>query len=121
MKAYQLYEQKSYYDLYKLAELLEYEVDRLNSLINHPIVNSFIEGFVVEQAYQSEKWDDIDKRTPVMWLLLIGHLLYKIIEAEESGDLDKARHHTISSSAVLFQWFKILTRRINDAKRTITE
>lgn len=110
-------ELKDAFDRFDISMLYSYCIEQsgyiyqLERLINHPEIEDFLEGIRTEQAHQSMRWDDIDKRGPFDWFWLMGYLIQKAAQAEIAGDLDKAKHHTISSAAVLSQWHKMITQK----------
>ncbi|NPU69983.1 hypothetical protein HL667_33680 [Bradyrhizobium sp. 83012] len=82
------------------------EVERLQALLNRPEVDDFIKGVPLEAAHQVERWSvqhDAGK-SPLDWFWLIGYLAQKAAAAAIGGDLDKAKHHTISTAAALANW-----------------
>ena len=84
----------------------------LEGLINTPEIDDFIKALPLEAAHQKERWGkehDLIKN-PFDWFWLVGYLAQKAATAQVAGDMEKARHHTISTSAVLFNWFKALTK-----------
>jgi hypothetical protein len=46
---------------------------------------------------------------PQDWYWLLGWLAGKAVHAATTGDVEKARHHTISSAAVLLNWHRHLS------------
>lgn len=82
------------------AQLAERDADlvRLRSLINTPLVDSFLEAVQLEAAHQVERWGaehDAGKE-PSDWLWLLGYLGGKALRAAIDGNVEKAKHHTIS-------------------------
>jgi hypothetical protein len=89
----------------ELAELRA-ELARLRGLINAPLVESFLEAVQLEAAHQVERWGaahDAGKE-PSDWFWLLGYLGGKALRAAIDGDTEKAKHHTISSAAMLLNW-----------------
>lgn len=82
------------------------EADRLAELINTPEFVDFVEAVKREAAHQRERWGEAHDRSKSAenWYWLVGFLAGKALRAHIDGDLDKARHHTISSAAALSQW-----------------
>ena len=79
-------------------------------LIARPEIRDYREGVVLEAAHQRQRWgrkhDDL--KEPEDWFWLLGHLAGKALAAHRAGDLEKARHHTISSGAVLAHWHQAI-------------
>lgn len=86
--------------------LLE-ECRRMHALINHPEIDEFFSGVRIEAAHQMERWGMPHDRgkTPLDWFWLVGFLSQKATHAAQEGDTQKALHHTISTSACLFNWY----------------
>lgn len=79
---------------------------RLQGLINHPEVDAFLRGTHIEAVHQVERWgasSDRAKRASD-WFWLLGYLAGKALRAAEAGNVEKAKHHCISSAAVLYNW-----------------
>lgn len=87
------------------------EIDRLNKLLNTPLIVDWFEGVRVEAAHQVERWgsDHDAGKTPLDWFWLIGFLAQKAATSALSGDSEKAKHHTISTGAAMFNWFRALS------------
>lgn len=92
-------------------ELLEREVLRLTALLNTPEIDDFAKGAVLEAAHQRVRWpsDHDDGKSPFDWFWLIGYLAQKAAAAAVAGDVDKAKHHTISTAAALANWHLTLS------------
>lgn len=86
------------------------EIERLNQLINTPHTNDWLEAVKLEAAHQIERWgtDHDAGKTPLDWFWLIGYLAQKAVMSVITGDTEKAKHHTISTGAVLLNWFRRL-------------
>jgi hypothetical protein len=93
------------------AQPLLAEIERLTTLLNTPEVEDFARGVMLEAPHQRERWgsDHDDGKTPFDWFWLIGYLSQKAAAAAVAGDLDKAKHHTISTAAALANWHLALT------------
>lgn len=81
-------------------------IEGLTALINKPEVKNFLLGTQIEAAHQIERWGTAHDRNkePADWFWLVGYLAGKCLQAHLSGDMDKAKHHTISTAAALCQW-----------------
>lgn len=82
------------------------EVERLRALVNTPTLHSFRDGVVLEAAHQRERWgaDHDAGKAPADWFWLVGYLAGKALQAQTSGNTEKALHHTISTAAALANW-----------------
>jgi len=90
------------------------EVARLMKLINSPETENWIEGVKIEAAHQVERWgvaDRAGKQSPD-WFWLLGYLAGKALAAFIKGDMEKGKHHIISSSAALLNWHRNATGEI---------
>lgn len=78
----------------------------VGGIINTPEVEDFLAGVAREAAHQHARWGAAhdDGKTPFDWFWLIGYLAQKAAFAATNGDLEKARHHTITTAAALFNW-----------------
>jgi hypothetical protein len=58
-------------------------------------------------AHQVERWGTVHDRAkaPADWFWLVGYLGGKALHANAAGDREKALHHTISTAAVLANWW----------------
>lgn len=92
------------------------EVRRLNGLINTPHIEDFLKAIPLEAAHQRERWEEShdDNKTSWDWFWLIGYLAQKAASAEVQNDTAKALHHTISTSAALFNWYRRLQERLKN-------
>lgn len=89
-------------------ERLEQECERLRNLINTPHTDEWFEAVRLEAAHQIERWGSShdEGKAPADWFWLLGYLGQKAMTAQMAGDDEKARHHTISSGAMLLNWFR---------------
>jgi hypothetical protein len=68
--------------------------------------SDWFKGVRKEAAYQVTKWGvghDAGKG-PEHWFWLVGYLAGKALRSAMEGDLEKAKHHTISTGAALLGW-----------------
>ncbi len=84
------------------------EVERLNAILNTPIVEPFIEAAASEARHQIYRWGDEQdaKKTAWEWFWLIGYLGGKAAHSVLSGDWKKAKHHTVTTAAALVNWHR---------------
>jgi hypothetical protein len=82
------------------------EVSRLSGLLNSPELHDFSRGVELEAAHQRERWGNEHDagKTAADWFWLVGYLAGKALHSQTAGNLDKARHHTISTAAELANW-----------------
>jgi hypothetical protein len=76
------------------------------NLLNTPETKDFLRGVELEAPHQRFRWgsDHDERKNPFDWYWTIGHLAQKAASAALLGDFEKARHHTISTAAVLANW-----------------
>lgn len=82
------------------------EAERLNTLINNPHTENFLEAVKIEAAHQRERWGsshDSEKTAPD-WFWLIGYLSGKALEAWKRDDDQKLLHHIVTTAAALSNW-----------------
>lgn len=98
-------------DLFDECIRLREENERLTDLLNTPHNDDWFEGVRIEAAHQVERWgaDHDAGKGPLDWFWLIGYLGQKAAAAELAGDLNKAKHHTISTAAALLNWHRKLS------------
>lgn len=91
-----------------IAEAVAAERHRLG--LDTPLIDDWHEGVKREVAHQINRWgsDHDAGKKPEDWFWLLGYLGGKALHAVKSGDLDKAKHHIISTGAALFNWFRVL-------------
>lgn len=85
--------------------------DRLKAIletINSPLHNEWLEAVRIESGHQVLRYppEHDANKTALDWFWLIGYLAQKAVFAALSGDLEKAKHHTISTGAALFNWHR---------------
>lgn len=97
-------------------EKLRNELNSLRKLLDTPEVEDFDKAVPLEAAHQVKRWSaehDVGKE-PEDWFWLVGYLVGKALASARmakatSGQqselfLEKAKHHCISSAAVLRNW-----------------
>lgn len=88
--------------------------ENLRALVNRPHIKHFLLSATLEAAHQRDRWGEEhdQSKNPEMWFWSIKHLASKALVAYKAGDLGKAKHHTISSPALLAHWHEHLSRNI---------
>jgi hypothetical protein len=86
----------------------EAEVARLTEILNTPYVDYFAQAAAAEAKHQRFRWGDEGDvaKTAWDWFWALGYLGGKAAHAALTGDLDKARHHTITAAALLANWHR---------------
>lgn len=71
-----------------------------------PETDNFIEGVRKEAAHQIARWGagHDDGKGPEEFFWVVGYLAGKALASFRSGDIEKAKHHAISTSAVMLNW-----------------
>lgn len=87
------------------------EIARLHGLLNAPELHDFASGAVLEAAHQRQRYPSEHDagKAPSDWFWLIGYLAGKALAAAVVGDVDKAKHHCISTAAALANWHAALS------------
>lgn len=82
------------------------EIECLRALISRPYVGAWLDEILIEAAHQRDRWGNNhdQRKQPEDWFWLIGYLAGKALAAHKAGDDAKARHHTVSTGAVLAHW-----------------
>lgn len=96
----------------RLAEISEElgrakaERDRLHALLNTPELEDFAKAIPLEAAHQRERWgtDHDAGKEPEDWFWVVGYLAGKALRSHSDGNVEKAKHHTITCAAVLANW-----------------
>jgi hypothetical protein len=100
-------------DAYKRAAVSVDEVKALRERIaeleadlNRPETADFLRGVPLEAAHQRARWgiQHDEGKAPLDWFWLIGYLAQKAATSALAGDVEKAKHHTISTAAALANW-----------------
>lgn len=89
----------------------EARIKELETLINTPHTEDWLEAVPLEAAHQISRWGTSHDqgKEPQDWFWLLGWLSGKAVHAATIGDTEKAKHHTISSAAVLLNWHRHLS------------
>lgn len=92
---------------------LHRRIAELEARINTPHTDDWFEGVRLEAAHQQERWaaeHDVGKG-PMdwFWFWLIGYLAQKAAVSSIAGDVEKAKHHTISTAAAMLNWHRHIT------------
>lgn len=97
--------------LQSLTDLTRERDEARAAIINSPETADFMAGVPIEAAHQRERWgvDHDAGKSPFDWFWLIGFLSQKAADAAVRGDVEKAKHHTISTAAALANWHAVLS------------
>jgi len=87
-----------------------------------PETDDWFAGVRKEAAHQVCRWGvgHDGGKTPFDWFWLVGYLAQKAADAAVHGDLEKARHHTISTAASLLLWHAQLAGRASQFRPGIS-
>lgn len=95
------------------AETLRMEVWALRTAaaLFSPEIQDWFEGTSLEAGHQVIRYaaEHDAGKTAYDWFWLIGYLAQKAATAAAAGDLEKAKHHTISTAAALLNWHRHLS------------
>ena len=91
---------------FETPEEYEAEIARLRGILNTPLYDDFLPAVEREAAHQINRWGTAADRAkePADWFWLLGYLGGKALKAAITGDIKGAKHHCISSAAVLLNW-----------------
>ncbi|MFM0226167.1 hypothetical protein [Paraburkholderia dipogonis] len=98
------------------AKQLEARVAELNAIIHTPESGEFLKGVSIEAEYQRQLHgiDATEARFDWhQWFWVTGYLLGKALAACKSGegDREKAKHHLVTTAALINNWHNTLTGR----------
>ena len=87
-------------------EELRSQLNELRTLLNTPETENFDKAVPLEAAHQVKRWtaEHDAGKSPEDWFWLLGYLAGKALAECRAGDLQKAKHHCISSAAALRNW-----------------
>lgn len=90
----------------RCIEILQAELEELKKLLNTPEVEYFDSAVPLEAAHQVSRWSAAHDagKNPEDWFWLIGFLAGKALASAKAGNPEKAKHHCISTAAVLRNW-----------------
>jgi hypothetical protein len=93
-------------ELQNKLTLAEAEREQLKALLNTPEVDDFDKALPLGAGHQVCRWGSEHDagKAPADWFWLVGNLAGKALAAHISGDTFKAKHHCISTAAVLRNW-----------------
>lgn len=79
------------------------EIERLHAITDHPENDDFIRGLSIEAEHQARRWghDHDAGKNGWDWFWTIGFLSQKAAAALQAGDFGKAKHHCISTAALM--------------------
>lgn len=109
---------RGYERLQRLVETKDAELAERNArllylegLLDTPHTEAFLTGVRLEAAHQILRWGTAHDagKAPADWFWLLGFLSGKALAAAVAGNTDKAKHHVISSGALLLNWFRHVT------------
>jgi hypothetical protein len=90
---------------------LQQRVKTLEDALNSPETEDFDKGVPLEAGHQVIRWGaehDAGKK-PEDWFWLCGYLAGKALHAAKSGDVEKAKHHCISTAAMMRNWHRAIS------------
>ena len=87
-------------------ERLTRERDALSQLLDTAETEDFDKAIPLEAAHQIKRWgtEHDSGKQPADWFWLVGYLAGKALASHLHGNLEKAKHHTISTAAALRNW-----------------
>ena len=102
---------------------LKARVAELEGLINSPEIEDWLAGVPLEAAHQVSRWGAAHDqgKTTWDWIWLVGYLAQKAAASHTAGDIEKAKHHTVSTAAALLNWHRALTGSDNRMRPGIAD
>jgi hypothetical protein len=99
-----------YEEMRNELDIARSELHALKSIINTPETEDFDKGVPLEATHQIQRWGaahDAGKQ-PEDWFWLCGYLAGKALSSFKAGDVEKAKHHCISTAAAMRNWHKAI-------------
>jgi Mg/Co/Ni transporter MgtE len=95
----------------KEMRIKDERINELETLINTPKIDDFLEAVKLEAAHQVERWGSAHDagKEPQDWFWLIGYLAGKALASAVRGEAEKALHHTISTAGACLNWHRALS------------
>lgn len=92
----------------ELVIALADEVGRLETILNTPVLEPFMQSAVGEAKHQIYRWGEVNdaKKTAWDWFWTLGYLGSKAAHAALASDWQKAKHHTVTAAAMLANWHR---------------
>ena len=92
-----------------IERLVRHNVDLT---INTPEVDDFLRGVQIEAAHQVQRWGEAHDRSKSAenWHWLLAYLAGEALRAHIEGNVEKAKHHAISTAAACLQWHRAISR-----------
>lgn len=92
--------------LAKQISALTQQNERFRARLNTPEIEEFDKAIPLESAHQVQRWgaEHDAGKSPANWFWLVGYLAGKALASHIAGNTDKAKHHCISTTAVLRNW-----------------
>ena len=84
------------------------EIRRLENLLGMPLVSDFLPAVEREAAHQLWRWGEghDGQKEPDDWFWTLGYLAGKALSAHRGEKIDAAKHHLVTSAALLLHWFR---------------
>lgn len=78
----------------------------MEAKLNTPELVDFGAAVVLEAAHQRERWGSEHDagKTSEDWFWVVGYLAGKALSSFKLGDMDKTKHHIITTAAALNNW-----------------
>ncbi len=94
------------------------EISRLTAVLNTPELHDFAAAVALEAAHQRERWPDGHDacKTTADWIQLCVYLLGKSVNADWEGDVEKLKHHIITTGAALNNFHSQILARKSGSK-----
>lgn len=103
-------------DPYLVLRAIE-DAPRLREIIHRPESDDFLKGVSIEAEFQRQKHGVDNLMQPTrdwhQWFWVSGYLLGKALSACLRGDREKAKHHLVTTAALLANWHNVFTGKPN--------
>lgn len=88
------------------VEKAESALKEIHDRINTPEIEDFDKAVPLEAVHQMQRWGAAHDagKNPEDWFWLVGYLAGKALASFKVGDLEKAKHHCVSTAAAMRNW-----------------
>lgn len=98
---------------------LETHIANIDRYLNTPEYEDFAAGVVSEARHQlTVREEDDETKEPKDWFWTLGYLAGKALSAALAKDWQKAKHHIITSAALLNNWHRAILRAEKEPQHT---
>ncbi len=90
------------------------EIRRYQTIVDTPELDDFIAAVVREAEHARGRWEDEGKGAPD-WFWLVGYLAGKALSSWKLGDVERVKHHIITTAGACLNWHAWAKEEVPDA------